>query len=81
MAVAAYMVEALQYFDENSKEKIKRIAAESAMQGSQGCNPDEKDYSVSSIPGKLFSGYPILAYYYSGLALSILELLSQIELQ
>ena len=74
------MVEALRYFDEKSKEKIKRIAAQIAMQGSQGFNPDKRDYSVIAIPGKLFSGYQIMAWCYAGFALAIPELLSQLEL-
>ena len=80
MAVAEYMVEALRFFDEKPKERIKRIAAEIAMQGSQGFNPEIRNYSVIAIPGKLFSGYQIMAWCYVGFALAIPELLSQLEL-
>ncbi|MBK9985208.1 MAG: hypothetical protein IPP15_23130 [Saprospiraceae bacterium] len=47
-----------------SKGKIKEIAYEIALQGTHGYRPDSKDYRISLIPGKLFSGYHILAYYY-----------------
>jgi len=80
MAVAMFMVEALRYFDEMPKQKIKKIAAEIALQGTQGYNPEKKDYTISSIPGKLFSGFHILAWYYVSFAIALPELLSQLQL-
>ena len=80
MAVVMYMVDALQYFEKMDKESIKKIAFEIAMQGTQGYNPDKKDYRVPSITGKVFSGYHILAYYYVSWALAIPEMLSQLQL-
>ncbi|NEW84144.1 MAG: tetratricopeptide repeat protein, partial [Mariniphaga sp.] len=80
MAVAMYMVEALRYFDEMPKQKIRKIAAEIALQGTQGYNPDKKDYSITSIQGKLFSGFHILAWYYVSFAIALPELLSQLQL-
>ena len=80
MAVVMFMVDALQYFENLSKEEIKKIAFEIAMQGTQGYNPENKDYRISAIEGKLFSGYHILAYYYVSWSLAIPEMLSQLQL-
>lgn len=80
MAVVMFMVDALQYFDEMPKDEIKKIAFEIAMQGTQGYRPDRKDYKINSIPGKVFSGYHILAYYYVSFALVDPEMLSQLQL-
>lgn len=80
MAVAMFMVDALQYFDGMPSDQIKKIAFEIALQGTQGYSPDKKDYRISFIPGKLFSGYHILAYYYVSWALAIPESLSKLQL-
>lgn len=80
MAVVMFMVDALQFFDGMPKEEIKKIAFEIAMQGTQGYRPDKDDYRISSIKGKTFSGYHILAYYYVSWALAIPEMLTQLQL-
>lgn len=80
MAVTMFMVDALQYFEGMPKDKIKTIAFEIAMQGTQGYRPDKKDYRISSLPGKLFSGYHILAYYYVSWMLAVPEMVSQLNL-
>ncbi|WP_218598316.1 tetratricopeptide repeat protein [Polaribacter sp. NJDZ03] len=80
MAVVMFMVDALQFFENQSKEEIKKIAFEIAMQGTQGYNPENKDYRISAIKGKLFSGYHILSYYYVSWSLAIPEMLSQLHL-
>lgn len=80
MAVVMFMVDALQFFNGMPKEEIKKIAFEIAMQGTQGYRPDKDDYRISSIKGKTFSGYHILAYYYVSWALAIPEMLSQLQL-
>lgn len=64
MAVVMFMVSALEYFEGMSTDKIREIAFEIALQGTQGINPEKTDYAVSLIPGKVFSGYMMLAYYY-----------------
>lgn len=58
------MIDALQYFEKLPQEQIKSIAYYIAIQGTQGYSPDKKDYRIQALPGKLFSGYHILAYYY-----------------
>ena len=63
MAVVMFMGDALHYFEGMQKEEIKKIAIEIAMQGTQGYRPENKNYTLNSIPGKVFSGYQILAYY------------------
>jgi len=70
MAVVFYMVGALEYFDNVPVEKIKQIAVEIALQGTQGYNPAKKDYTINLIPGKTFSGYKILSWYYVSWALA-----------
>jgi hypothetical protein len=80
MAVAMFMVDAFQFFEGIPQEDIKKLAFEIAMQGTQGYRPDKDDYRISSIKGKTFSGYHILAYYYVSWALAIPEMLSQIQL-
>lgn len=80
MAVVMFMVDALQFFANKSKEEIKRIGFEIAMQGTQGYSPDETSYKLNSIPNKSFSGYHILAYYYVSWAIAIPEMLSQLQL-
>jgi hypothetical protein len=44
MAVAMFMVDALQFFEAMPQEEIKKIAIEIAMQGTQGYRPDKDDY-------------------------------------
>jgi Tfp pilus assembly protein PilF len=80
MAVVMFMVDALQYFEAKPKDQIKKIAFEIAMQGTQGYRPEKKDYIISSIPNKQFSGYHILAYYYVSWMLAIPEMVSQLHL-
>lgn len=80
MAVVMFMVGAMQYFDGMPKEEIKKIAFEIATQGTQGYRPDKKDYKINSIPGKIFSGYQILAYYYVSWSLAIPEMVARLQL-
>jgi len=80
MAIVMFMVDAMQYFERKSKEEIKKIAFEIAMQGTQGYRPDKDDYRISSISGKTFSGYHILAYYYVSWAMAVPDMLSQLQL-
>jgi Tfp pilus assembly protein PilF len=78
MAVVMFMVDALEYFQDKSKEETKEMAMEIAMQGTQGFNPESKNYRISKIKGKTFSGYHILAYYYVSWALAIPEMLAEL---
>ncbi|MCG9880530.1 MAG: hypothetical protein MH472_08025 [Bacteroidia bacterium] len=80
MAVAMFMVDALKFFEGKPVDLIKKIAFEIAMQGTQGYRPDKENYKISSIEGKSFSGYHILAYYYVSWALAIPEMLYQLQL-
>lgn len=80
MAVVMFMVDALQFFEGKSNEEIKKIAFEIAMQGTHGYSPDKDNYRINSIPGKTFSGYHILAYYYVSWAIAIPEMLAQLKL-
>lgn len=80
MAVVMFMVDALQYFKSMPLDQIKKIAFEIAMLGTQGYRPDKSDYKISSIAGKVFSGYHILAYYYVSWMLAIPDMVSQLNL-
>jgi Tfp pilus assembly protein PilF len=78
--VVVYMVEALEYFEGMSIEKIKNIAFEIALQGTKGYHPENTGYSIKLIPNKSFSGYQILAYYYVSFALAASEVLNELQL-
>ena len=80
MAVVMYMVDALNYFEGQPNDKIKEAAFEIAMLGRQGIIPDKKGYKLSNIPGKEFSGFHLLAYYYVSWALAIPEMLEKLNL-
>ncbi len=80
MAVAMFMVDALKYLNKMPEEEIKKIAFEIATNGTQGYRPDKSDYRISFIPGKLFSGYHILAYYYVSWMLVLPNMVSQLQL-
>lgn len=80
MAVVMFMVGALEFFESKSKDEIKKIALEIAMQGTQGYDPNVKNYKLNSIANKSFSGFQILAYYYVSWAIAIPEMLSQLQL-
>ncbi|WP_298361766.1 tetratricopeptide repeat protein [Runella sp.] len=79
-AVMMYMAEALKHFAEMPQEAIQKVAFEIATQGTQGFSTEKADYRISSISGKTFSGYHILAYYYVSWALAMPEMLSQLQL-
>jgi hypothetical protein len=59
---------------------FKNRAVEIAMQGTQGFSPANKDYNIPSIPGKWFSGYHILAYYYVSWALAMPDKVQELQL-
>jgi hypothetical protein len=61
-------------------QKIKEIAFEIAFKGAQGYNPVNTGYTIDLIPGKVFTGYQILAYYYVSFALGAPEVLMEIQL-
>jgi tetratricopeptide (TPR) repeat protein len=80
MAVVMFMVDALQYFDKIPQADIRKIAFQIAMIGRNGIRPDSKGYKVSGIPGKEFSGYHLLAYYYVSFAIAIPDVLRELGL-
>lgn len=80
MAVAMYMVGALQYFKDMPNEQIKKTAFEIAVLGTQGIHPEKQGYKLANVPGKTFSGYHLLAYYYVSWKLAIPEMLGQLQL-
>ena len=80
MAVAMYMADAINYFSKTTNEVTKKIAFEIATIGTQGIDPNKKNYSIPSIMDSKFSGYKILAYYYVSWAIGIPEMLNQLQL-
>ena len=73
MAIVMFMVDALKYFKDKAVEDIKQTALEIAMLGTMGIDPNKKDYIISSITGKRFSGNQVLAYYYVSWTLAMPE--------
>jgi tetratricopeptide (TPR) repeat protein len=71
MAIVLFMVDALNHFKNKSPEEIKKTALEIAMLGTTGIDPNKKEYIISSIAGKRFSGNQVLAYYYVSWDLAI----------
>jgi len=80
MAIAMFMGDALNYFKGIPKAEIKKIAFEIATIGTQGIDPNQKNYSIPSIKNSSFSGYKTLAYYYVSWALALPEMLNQIQM-
>jgi len=77
--VVIFMVEALNYFEKLPVETIKTVAVKIALQGAQGYDP-LKQYTLDAFPGKVFSGYQILAYYYVSFALVLPDVLMELKL-
>lgn len=71
MAIVMFMVEALKHFKDKNAEDVKQAAFEIAMLGTQGIDPNKKDYIISSINNKRFSGNQVLAFYYVSWALAM----------
>ncbi|MCH2449847.1 MAG: tetratricopeptide repeat protein [Gracilimonas sp.] len=80
MAVAMYMVGALQYFEGMDKSKIKEIAFDIAKVGTAGIDPKKDGYRIPSIPDSNFSGYQTLAYFYVSWTLAIPEMVPSLGL-
>lgn len=81
MAVAMYMVGAMEYFTGMELRQIKEIAIEIALQGAHGYNPSgEKHYKLTTVPGKTFTGYHILGWYYASFAICLPEMLPELQL-
>ena len=80
LAVAMYMADAINYFSNLNQESTKKIAFEIATIGTQGIDPNKKNYSIPSIKNSNFSGYKTLAYYYVSWAIGVPEMLNQLQL-
>jgi len=80
MAVVMFMVDALKYFKAQSKEKVMQTAVEIAMLGTQGIYPENQGYKLAHVPGKTFSGYHLLAYYYISFKLVLPEMVPDLQL-
>ena len=79
--MSSYMVGALEYFEGLLPEDIEKVAFECAMVGQNGISPAQKSgYKLNNVPGKDFSGYELLAYYYVSWAISHPEMLDKLQL-
>ena len=79
-AVVMFMVDALRYLKALPLAKVKEIAFEIALTGTQGIEPEKQGYRLSNIPSKTFSGRHLLAYYYVSWKLAIPDMLRQLSL-
>ncbi|TVL98970.1 MAG: hypothetical protein CV087_19760 [Candidatus Brocadia sp. WS118] len=59
---------------------LKEIATEIAMQGIHGYSTDGTIYRLANVPGKKFTGYEILAWYYVSWAMAMPEMLKELRL-
>jgi hypothetical protein len=80
MAVAMYMVGALEKFQKLSADKVKSIAFEFATLGMSGIDPNKEDYTVPYFGNEKFSGYRALAYYYVSWAIAVPEAINQLQM-
>ena len=80
LAVSYHMLNALEYFKDMGKDKIKEIAFEIALLAQTGIDPKKQGYRLNKIPNKKFSGYNLLAHYYVSWALAIPELLKELQM-
>ncbi|WP_286425111.1 tetratricopeptide repeat protein [Myroides marinus] len=78
LAVAMFMVDALNYYKSLDKDQIKLLAIDWATLGMAGIDPQKDGYSLPAIPNKTFSGYKVLAYYYVSWAIALPEMLNQL---
>lgn len=79
MMMSMYMLGAMEEFDKMTKEEVHNVAIEIATVGINGISPKGK-YSINSFPGKEFSGYQFLAYYYVSFARAIPNMLKSLGL-
>jgi len=80
LAVAYFMMNALEYFKDMSKDKVKEIAYEVALLAQTGIDPKKQGYRLNKIPNKKFSGYNLLAYYYVSWAIAVPEVLKELQM-
>jgi hypothetical protein len=66
-AVTMYCLSALQQFEGMELTEIQKVGFEIGLLGKQGIDPSnhDKKYTLTSIPGKEFTGLKLLAYMYA----------------
>jgi len=79
-AVVMFMIDALQHMSRLPLPKVKEIAFEIALLGTQGIEPDKQGYRLNHIPAKTFTGKHLLAYYYVSWKLALPEMLEELHL-
>jgi len=78
--MSLFMVQALEYFDGKPAAEVKKIAYDAAMLGVSGISPEKGGYFLPSVPGKEFSGYEMLAWYYVSWAISAPDAVDKLNL-
>jgi len=63
------------------KGKVKEIALEIAQAGIHGTDSNKDGYKLAHVPGKVFSGYHIMAYYYVSWAITMPEVVGSLGLE
>lgn len=77
--MSMYMLSAMKDFNIRPYDEVRMTAMEMAMVSTKGISPEGK-YKIPSYPGKEFSGWEFLAYYYVSCAQTLPELLSKLGL-
>lgn len=80
MMMALHMVAALEYIDGRPMAEVKKIAYDAAMLGVGGIAPEKTGYFLPSVPGKEFTGYEMLAWYYVSWAVSAPDMVDKLNL-
>ena len=80
MAVAEFMVGALEYYKALSLPEIQAIAMDCAMTGANGISPTKDGYTLKTVPGQTFSGNRLLAWFYASFAVAMPQMVGEIGL-
>lgn len=69
--MSEYMLGAMLAFDEMTPEEISAVARDCAFKGMNGIQPGtDAKYTLNAFPGKQFTGYEFLAYFYVSWAIA-----------
>ena len=80
MNIVMYMVGAISYLKDLSKDKVKEIALEIAQAGIHGIDPDKDGYRLANVSGKKFGGSQLLAWCYVSWAMAMPGMVASLQL-
>lgn len=78
--VVMYMVSAIQYLKKQQDNVVNDIALDVAQTGMYGISPEKDGYTIKQLPGKTFSGYQLLAWFYVSWAMAKPHMLAELKL-